>query len=155
MNVIVSHESRGQFEFLMSSVLDFPQPARKGLLDRIGATGSVLCAAHCAVLPLLLVVAPAIGAGFANPVFEIGFIAFASALGLASLVLGYRRHRAGRALMFLVPGIALLWCAALVDTLHAGTIIHAIAMTSGGSLVATAHVLNLRLAHIHREACRH
>jgi hypothetical protein len=136
----------------MSSIPQPTGPSHKGLLDRLGATGSMLCAIHCAALPLVLAVAPAIGAGFANPVFEVGFIAFASVIGLASLVLGYRRHRVGRALMFLVPGIALLWCAALVDALHASTIVHAIAMTTGGTLVASAHVLNLRLAHGHARA---
>ena len=147
--------SRAHSPATMSTVLEFPQPVRKGLLDRVGATGSMLCAVHCAVLPLLLAIEPAVGAGFANPVFEVGFIAFASVLGLASLLLGYRRHRVGRALMVLLPGIALLWCAALIDTLHASAVVHAIAMTCGGTLVATSHVLNLRLAHTHRTACRH
>lgn len=137
----------------MSSILQPSIPARRGLLDRLGATGSMLCAVHCAALPLVLAIAPAIGAGFASPVFEVGFIAFASVLGLTSLVLGYRRHRVGRALLFLVPGIALLWAAVLIDTLHANVIAHAVAMACGGTLVATAHVLNLRLAHAHGAHC--
>ena len=121
----------------------------KGLLDRVGATGSMLCAVHCAALPLVLAIAPAIGAGFASHGFEVGFIAFASGLGLTSLVLGYRRHRVGRALLLLVPGIALLWTAVLFEPLHANLIAHAVAMACGGSLVAVAHLLNLRLAHGH------
>ncbi|HTA65984.1 MAG TPA: MerC domain-containing protein [Xanthomonadaceae bacterium] len=131
--------------------------ARKGLLDRLGATGSMLCAIHCAALPLVLAIAPAFGAWFGSARFEIGFIAFASVLGLASLVLGYRQHRVGRALLFLVPGIALLWCAVLLDVLHANPIVHAVAMACGGTLIATAHVLNLRLthAHAHGVACQH
>lgn len=122
----------------------------KALLDRMGATGSMLCAIHCAALPLVLAIAPAIGATFANPVFEVGFIAFASILGMTSLLLGYLQHRVMRALIFLVPGIALLWTAVLIDTLHQSLIAHAVAMASGGTLVATAHVINLRLSHRHR-----
>ncbi|HEY2344422.1 MAG TPA: MerC domain-containing protein [Xanthomonadaceae bacterium] len=131
--------------------------AHRSLLDRIGATGSLLCAVHCAAVPLVLAVAPAIGAGFANHGFEIGFIAFASLLGLTSLVLGYRLHRIGHALALLVPGIALLWCGVLVDALHENPIAHAIAMATGGTMLATAHVLNLRLshAHAHGAACEH
>jgi hypothetical protein len=130
---------------------------RKGLLDRLGATGSMLCAVHCAALPVVLAIAPALGAGLANETFEIGFIAFASLLGLTSLVIGYRRHRVGRALAFLVPGIALLWTAALLESLHQNLILHAIAMATGGTLIATAHVLNLRLTHAqkHAEHCLH
>lgn len=128
---------------------------RKSVLDRVGATGSLLCAAHCALLPLILAIAPAIGAGFANPVFEIVFIAFASVLGMTSLVLGYRLHRIGRALAFLTPGIALLWSAVLVPAIHHHLIAHAIAMASGGSLIAIAHLLNLRFTHVHTARCMH
>ncbi len=113
----------------------------------------MLCAVHCAALPLLLAIAPAIGAGFANHTFEVGFIAFASLLGLTSLILGYRRHRVGRALALLVPGIALLWTAVFVERLHDSTIAHAIAMAVGGTLIACAHLLNLRLAHAHAADC--
>ena len=134
-----------------------PSTGRKGLLDRLGATGSMLCAIHCAALPLVLAIAPAIGAGFASESFEIGFIAFACLLGLTSLVIGYREHRVGRALLFLLPGIALLWSAVLIEPLHENLIAHAIAMASGGTLIATAHILNLRLLHhhVHSAACGH
>ncbi len=141
----------------MSTTFQPVTPKRRGLLDRLGATGSMLCAVHCAALPLVLAIAPAIGAGFASPTFEIGFIAFASLLGLTSLILGYRRHRVGRALSLLVPGIALLWSAVLIESLHENLIGHAIAMACGGTLIATAHVLNLRLSHSHAhgETCDH
>ena len=133
----------------MAAILPSPSRKRGALLDRVGATGSMLCAVHCAALPLVLAIAPAIGAGFANRTFEIGFIAFASALGLTSLILGYRRHRVGHALLLLAPGIALLWAAVFVERLHDNTIAHAIAMAIGGSLVAVAHLLNLKFSHGH------
>jgi hypothetical protein len=133
------------------------QSVPQGLLDRLGATGSMLCAVHCAAVPLVLAIAPAIGAGFANHAFEVGFIAFASLLGLTSLVLGYRRHRVGHALLLLTPGIALLWSAVMLAPLHENPIAHAVAMACGGTLIATAHVLNLRLSHalVHARACVH
>jgi hypothetical protein len=132
----------------MAAVLQSP-PKRRVFLDRVGATGSMLCAMHCAALPLVLAIAPAIGAGFASPTFKIGFIAFASVLGLTSLILGYRQHRVHRALLLLVPGVALLWAAVLIEPLHENLIGHAVAMACGGSLIAIAHLLNLRLAHAH------
>jgi len=141
----------------MSSIVQPPPAAKRGLLDRVGATGSMICAVHCAALPVVLVLAPAFGAWFGSPTFEVGFIAFASVLGLTSLILGYRQHRVHRALQFLLPGIALLWSAVLIDALHAGPIVHAVAMATGGSLLATAHVVNLRLSHAHSHgtACAH
>lgn len=128
-------------------------PADRGLLDRVGATGSALCAAHCAALPLVLVLAPTLGAGLANHTFEIGFVAFASLLGLVSLLLGYRRHRTGRAFALLAPGIVLLWLGAWIDAAHLGAGWHALAMALGGSLIAAAHVLNLRLSRSCEVAC--
>lgn len=128
-------------------------PGTRAWLDRVGATGSLLCAIHCAALPLLLALAPALGAGLANRGFEIGFIAFASLLGLTSLILGYRRHRVGSAMTLLVPGIALLWAAVFVEALHEQAIAHAVAMACGGALIACAHLLNLRFAHAHASAC--
>ncbi len=140
----------------MSATLQSPQQHRS-LLDRLGATGSMLCAIHCAALPLVLVIAPAFGAWFGSATFEYGFIAFATVLGLTSLILGYRQHRMGRALLFLLPGIALLWSAVLIEPLHENVIAHAVAMACGGTLIATAHILNLRLVHrhMHVATCRH
>jgi len=132
------------------------QPTHKldgAVLDRIGATGSLACAVHCAALPLLLAIAPAIGLGLANHDFEIGFVAFASLLGLTSLLLGYRRHRHSRALALLLPGIALLCLGIVVEGAHDRVIAHALLMACGGSLVASAHWLNLRIGKRHAGAC--
>ncbi|MBS0576819.1 MAG: MerC domain-containing protein [Proteobacteria bacterium] len=132
------------------------RPTRKldgAALDRVGATGSLLCAVHCAALPLLLAIAPAIGVGLANHDFEIGFVAFASLLGLTSLLLGYRRHRHSRALVLLLPGIVLLCLGVAVEGTHDRVIAHALLMACGGSLVATAHWLNLRIGKRHAGAC--
>jgi hypothetical protein len=124
-------------------------------LDRIGATGSMLCAVHCAALPLFLALMPALGASLAGSGFEIGFIVFASAVALSSLILGYRRHRAVRALLFLVPGLLALWSAVLIPALHHNVIAHAVAMALGGTLIATSHLVNLRLSNTCQgEACR-
>ena len=129
-------------------------PVASKSIDRIGATGSMLCAVHCAALPLLLILMPALGAGLAGAGFEIGFILFASAMALSSLILGYRRHRALRALLFLVPGLVSLWSAVLIPPLHHNVIAHAVAMALGGTLIATSHLINLRLSHTHqRHAC--
>lgn len=130
------------------SFLQSPHASKS--IDRIGATGSMLCAVHCAALPLVLALMPALGAGLAGAGFEIGFILFASAMALSSLILGYRRHRARRALLYLVPGLVSLWSAVLIPPLHHNVIAHAVAMAIGGTLIATSHLINLRLTHTHQ-----
>jgi MerC mercury resistance protein len=125
--------------------------------DRFGATASFLCAVHCAALPLVIAVLPAIGLGFlANHKFERGFVAFASVLALTTLFVGFRRHRQFRAFWFLVPGILLLAAGMIVDFDQSATL-HAVLVAMGGTLVAVSHVTNLRLAHVHvhTAACEH
>jgi hypothetical protein len=127
------------------------------LADRLGATASFLCAVHCALLPAVIALLPALGVGFlADHGFEQGFIVFASVLAVTTAVIGFRRHRRFRAFWFLVPGVALLIVGVLVDLEHATTT-HAILVSIGGTLVALAHLANLRLAHghVHDAACGH
>ena len=117
--------------------------------DRFGATASFLCAVHCALLPLVLAILPALGLSFlADHRFEHAFIAFASMLALTTLIVGVRRHQRFRAFWFLAPGIVLLFAGIVVDFDHA-TRLHAALVAMGGSLVALAHITNLRLSHKH------
>jgi hypothetical protein len=139
-----------------------PAPRRahptRSLIDRLGAVGSLLCAVHCALLPLLIALLPSLGvAAWLGDGFERGFILFATMLGLFSVLWGYRRHGAVRALWLLLPGLALLWTGALYAPLHHALVPHAVAMTFGGTLVGLAHMANLRLnhGHVHDASCAH
>lgn len=128
------------------------------LLDRFGATGSMLCAVHCAVIPVLLAAAPSLGLSFwLSDGVEQALVVFVTLLGLFSLVWGYRRHGALRALGFLIPGLVALWAGVLYDPLHHNTVPHAVVMTIGGLLVGVAHLVNLRLnhGHVHDASCAH
>ncbi|WP_374013422.1 MerC domain-containing protein [Pseudoxanthomonas koreensis] len=136
-----------------------PMPdARHDLLDRFGATGSLLCAIHCALTPLLLAALPALGLSlWFDGGVEWVLVVFVTLLGLFSLGWSYRRHRALRALSVLVPGLLALWAGLLYPPLHASAVPHAVAMTFGGTLVGMAHLLNLRLnhGHVHDAGCVH
>ena len=128
------------------------------LLDRLGATGALVCAVHCALLPLLIAALPSIGvAAWLGDGFEVGFVLFASLFGLAVLMWSYRRHRVLRALALLLPGLVVLWIGILYAPLHHSLLPHAVAMTFGGTLVGLAHIANLRLnhRHVHGPACAH
>lgn len=128
------------------------------LLDRFGATGSVICAVHCALTPLLLAAIPSLGLSvWLGDGFEKGFVVFVTVLGLFSLLWGYQRHRAFRALSLLLLGLAALWAGVLYPPLHQSVIPHAVVMTLGGALVGLAHIVNLRLNHwhVHDASCAH
>ncbi|HST44992.1 MAG TPA: MerC domain-containing protein [Luteimonas sp.] len=116
--------------------------------DRVGFAASLLCAVHCALLPLALALLPAFGLGLGGWIdLDQAFVVFASLLGATTLSLGYRRHRAFRAWALLLPGLALVWAGAF-SHLHDHSILHAVVMTVGGLMLAAAHVVNLRLTHV-------
>lgn len=124
------------------------------LVDRVGATASLLCAVHCVLLPFVLALLPLIGLGFlAGHTFERVFVACAAALASASILTAYRRHRKPQALFLMVPGIVLLVFGVAID-INAHVLIHTASVVSGGVLVASAHITNLVLAYRHhRDAC--
>ncbi len=124
------------------------------LVDRVGATASLLCAVHCALLPFVLALLPLIGLEFlAGHTFERIFVACAAALASASLLTAYRRHRHPQALFLMVPGIALLLFGVAIN-LDVHVLVHTASVVTGGVLVASAHITNLVLAYRHhRDAC--
>jgi len=120
--------------------------------DRVGFAASFLCAVHCALLPILLGILPALGVKFGGWLdFDFAFVVFASVLGLATMSLGWRRHRVMHGWLALLPGLALLWVGVFTH-LHDSPL-HAIMMTTGGLLLAGAHFINMRLTHAHTHAC--
>jgi hypothetical protein len=133
-------------------------PSRRGMesrVDRFGALASMMCAVHCALLPLIFGVLPALGLGFlAEHGFEQAFVSFAIVLASISLVFGLRRHGSYRAFLFLVPGILLLVIGVLIGSNHSDPW-HATVVSIGGTLIALSHVINMRLTHVHGPACRH
>lgn len=115
--------------------------------DRVGMVGSVLCALHCALLPFVIAALPALGVG-ALPWVDIdqAFTVFATVLGITTLSYGYRRHRAFRAWLMLIPGLALVWIGSFTS-LHDHSAAHIVVMVTGGLAIAAAHFVNLRLSH--------
>lgn len=115
--------------------------------DRVGFAASLLCAVHCAALPLVLAVLPALGLRVGGWIdFDQAFVVFATLLGATTLTLGWRRHRAFHAWLLLVPGLVLVWVGAFTR-LHDHSMTHVAVMTVGGLLLAAAHLVNLRLTH--------
>jgi len=119
-------------------------------VDSLGTAGAALCAIHCALLPIALLLLPMLSLGvLASPGFEIGFVLIATILASASLWHGYTHHRAYHAFLWLVPGLLLLWSGIFVEALHHPVVAHAITMSLGGSLVSLAHLANMRLSRGH------
>lgn len=113
--------------------------------DRVGMWASLLCAVHCALLPLALAALPALGLTAFDVIDIDGALAIvATLLGIAMMLLGYRRHRSRWGWALLIPGLILIWLNTFTH-LHDHSISHAVMMCLGGLMIASAHFLNVRL----------
>ena len=109
--------------------------------DFIGSSASLLCALHCAALPLLLSLAPLAGLGFLrNPWIEYSVILLSLSIASYALMHGYRRHHQPRALVWVAVGFVLIGTGHLSSAEW-----KEITLTSGGAtMVAIAHLINWR-----------
>lgn len=116
---------------------------------------SLLCAVHCALLPLALASLPALGLNAFDVVdIDGAFAVVATLLGLAMMRLGYRRHRSRLGWLLLLPGLLLIWLNTFTP-LHDHSLAHALMMTLGGLMIAAAHFFNVRLGQTcHQRSCR-
>lgn len=114
-------------------------------LDGAGATASLACAVHCALMPLAVTLLPMLGLGFlADGRTEWALLGLSALLGSGGLCLGYREHRQRRGLLILSLGLAALVIGRVLEERHfeaAGVL----GVVLGGCAVAAAHVVNRRL----------
>lgn len=133
-------------------------------LDRVGALAALICAVHCAAVPLALALIPALTMAlyqFGSPLhglvqwmllshsLERIFAALALSLCLMSLLLGWRQH--GR-LIGLLPWLVALFSFGF-GTLTPIAFVpfwHALLLVIGGVAISVAHLLNMKLTRAQR-----
>lgn len=114
------------------------------VLDRYGMALSIVCAVHCALLPIGMSLLAASGLSWlAGPRFEWSIIAGAFVLGSWRLVKSFARHRNPQALILF--GIGLAFFAAAKSSWFHFPYQEAWFMVGGGTSIALAHFRNLRL----------
>lgn len=110
-------------------------------LDGIAIAGSSLCILHCLALPLILAFLPALSKWLSLPEeFHLWFLL--AALPLSGFVLWRHSLQRGKPIPFAL-GAAGLTTMAIALT-FAGHWLEPVVTTSGGIMLAAAHVLNLR-----------
>lgn len=117
--------------------------------DALGITTSILCAIHCAILPLMVASLPILGINIIeNARFEYGMIGLAFLIGSWALWHGYSRHhhRFGPWLLF-CAGIGFLLAKQIWHHYQFQLLPFAVL------LIVTAHILNYRFSkpHIHTQ----
>jgi hypothetical protein len=119
--------------------------------DGLGIITSLLCAVHCALLPVLLTSLPLFGVNIIhNLLFEWGMIAIAAAVGAYSLYHGFIKHHQQwlPAILFAV-GILFLITKQLFHQYEIWLLIPAVI------LIVTAHYQNYRLCHLSKCSSPH
>jgi hypothetical protein len=121
-------------------------------LDRVGTTSAVLCAIHCAALPVLAIIAPLVPLGVAqSEALEWTFVIVGLLLGVSSLVPSFTRgHRRLPPLAFFAVGMIALLVARLVLDGHAQ--LETPVAVAGALLMAIAHVVNRKIGGRSRNA---
>ena len=116
-------------------------------VERAAVGASALCLIHCAGLPLLLAALPTLSSLIPIPEsFHVWVLAFAVPTSALALATGWRHHRRAYPLMIGAVGLALLAIGALL--LLGGR--WETPVTIMGSLcLASAHIANWRLRHVH------
>ena len=127
--------------------------------DKIGSVLSSLCAVHCMCMPVLIGLLPMIGLSFLGS-HRFEHIACVTMVLLAAACVwsGCRIHRRWGLLVLLCVGAAVVLYTQFrgpPDENEARTDWHeAVAMFVGGALIATSHLINLRLrARCHCAQC--
>jgi MerC mercury resistance protein len=114
-------------------------------LDTAGTMASLLCAVHCALLPLAIQLLPNLGlALLADKMLERALLGLSAALGVGSLCRGYRVHRSRRALSVLAVGLTLAVWGRILEERASGPWGVPL-LVAGGLVLAAAHTLNRAL----------
>ena len=118
--------------------------------DIVGISASTLCAIHCLVLPLLVMMGSISGYGIVhNHTIENVIIGFSAVIGFSSLVPAYLgHHRRPAPLFVLVIGFLLI----TLSRLSISNLLETVLTTTGAATVAIAHLLNWRICRsVHSE----
>lgn len=126
--------------------------ARPRLADLLGITLSLTCLVHCLALPLLILLAPALGTWFSMPEWvHAAILMLALPAATFAMTDGWRRHRRAAPAALAASGVGLLaagfaahegWLA-LADPETADRLLTSI----GAVTLASAHLLNWRWRH--------
>jgi hypothetical protein len=110
--------------------------------DALGITTSILCAIHCAILPLVVASLPVLGVNIVhNAPFEYGMIGLAFVVGTWALAHGFRRHhRRYTPWLLFTGGMFFLIAKQLWHTYEFRLLPFAVI------LIIVAHILNYRLS---------
>ena len=126
-------------------------------MKKAGMWASLICAIHCTLLPLLLILVPTAGIYlFINETFEFILLGISLLFNISHLCFGYRQHKSNKAVAILALGIFIFIAGRLMHNHSEDHKIHFdmfnMFMIAGGLLMALSSFVNDKLCH-HCNSC--
>lgn len=124
------------------------------LYDVIAISLSGICAIHCLLTPIALIIFPIMGLTvLTHTLFHKLMFFLILPTSLIAFFLGCRQHKDSRVIMLGIIGFAVLFFAAFWGHSVLGTSNERIITIIGGTIMATGHVRNFRLCR--QTSCGH
>ncbi len=119
-------------------------------MRKAGVWASLICAIHCTILPLLMILIPTTGVYlFINETFEFVLLGLSLLFNITNICFGYRQHKSNKAVAILAFGIFSFVVGRLMHHHSEDHKIHFdifnILMISGGLLMALSSFINDKL----------
>ena len=115
--------------------------------DKMAIGLSLLCAAHCLILPLMVVLLPSLAAmGLENEAFHRWMLAAVIPTSLFAFAIGYKRHQQNRFLVLGALGVLLLILAVVLE--DAGELYEKAFTLIGASFLVYGHYQNYQLCRV-------
>lgn len=119
--------------------------------DKFAIGLSVMCAVHCLLLPLLLVLLPSMAAlQLDNEAFHFWMLIAVIPSSLYALTLGCKQHKRYQVFVLGAIGLCLLIAAVALGEARLGEMGEKLITVLGSGLIVIGHVLNFRLCHLQR-----
>lgn len=122
------------------------------ITDKVSIGLSLLCAAHCLALPLILILLPSLTAlQLEDETFHVWMLVAVFPTSIYALTVGCKRHKRYRLLALGVAGLTLLILAVLLGHEITGEYGEKALTVLGASLIAAGHFANFRLCQQHKD----
>ena len=113
--------------------------------DRLGILVSGLCAIHCALTPLLILLLPSVSFIPHSEELHLGLAAAIPLISIAAFVPGFRIHRDPRVLGYMVVGLICVWIGAINPWEALSFVTSSFVTLTGSAFLIAAHRRNRRL----------
>ena len=125
-------------------------------LDKVGAFASAACAVHCLLSGVALGVLSILGLGFiGSTTTDIVFMTVTLSIASLAIISGFRKHKSWTPAVIFFAGVVSILMSHLVLDHESKTMIMrgvtTLLAVSGGLLLVSFHVVNLRL----QRSCQH